>query len=33
MADAPAEFIEVSLANIAALSIEIERIVGKSKLS
>jgi transcriptional regulator len=33
MADAPAEFIEANLANIVAFSIEIERIVGKSKLS
>ena len=33
MADAPAEFIEANLANILAFSIEIERIVGKSKLS
>ena len=33
MADSPAEFIEANLANIAAFSIEIERIVGKSKLS
>ena len=33
MADAPAKFIAANLANVAAFSIEIERFVGKSKLS